>query len=268
MRHAMAEAEVGDDVFARIRPSGRSRSGCRAARPRGRALLHRPAPWPTSSACACTCDPAGRCWPTRWRTSCAPNSVPPRSSRASPRAPGPGRQPRGRLDPLADGVTPGSGPIRSKPQLVVVENTHNFGGGTIQPLTEIKPCGRGHPAPRGADAPRRCAAVERARGHGGAAHGIRPAVRHGLVCLSKGLGAPVGSVLVGSADAMAEARVWRKRYGAGMRQVGILAAAGLYAVDHHLDGSPTITPGRADSRRRWPSRCPSSTRRRSRPTSS
>jgi threonine aldolase len=55
------------------------------------------------------------------------------------------------------------------------------------------------------------------------------------VCLSKGLGAPVGSVLVGSADQMAEARIWRKRYGAGMRQVGILAAAGIHALDHHLD---------------------------------
>ncbi|MFN8046520.1 MAG: beta-eliminating lyase-related protein [Dermatophilaceae bacterium] len=55
------------------------------------------------------------------------------------------------------------------------------------------------------------------------------------VCLSKGLGAPVGSVLVGSAEAMARARVWRKRYGAGMRQSGILAAAGLYAVEHHLE---------------------------------
>jgi threonine aldolase len=55
------------------------------------------------------------------------------------------------------------------------------------------------------------------------------------VCLSKGLGAPVGSVLVGSAATIAEARVRRKRMGGGMRQVGILAAAGLYALDHHLD---------------------------------
>jgi threonine aldolase len=54
------------------------------------------------------------------------------------------------------------------------------------------------------------------------------------VCLSKGLGAPIGSVLVGSAEAMAEARVWRKRYGGGMRQVGILAAAGRYALAHHI----------------------------------
>jgi threonine aldolase len=55
------------------------------------------------------------------------------------------------------------------------------------------------------------------------------------VCLSKGLGAPVGSVLVGSAAHMAESRIWRKRFGGGMRQVGILAAAGIWALDHHLE---------------------------------
>ncbi|HJQ42648.1 MAG TPA: beta-eliminating lyase-related protein, partial [Jatrophihabitantaceae bacterium] len=55
------------------------------------------------------------------------------------------------------------------------------------------------------------------------------------ICLSKGLGAPVGSVLASSTDRIAEARVWRKRYGAGMRQVGILAAAGLYALEHNVE---------------------------------
>jgi len=55
------------------------------------------------------------------------------------------------------------------------------------------------------------------------------------VCLSKGLGAPVGSLLVGSADVVARARVRRKRMGGGMRQTGILAAAGLHALDHHVE---------------------------------
>jgi threonine aldolase len=55
------------------------------------------------------------------------------------------------------------------------------------------------------------------------------------VCLSKGLGAPVGSLLVGPQAVVDEARVWRKRLGGGMRQVGVLAAAGLYALDHHVD---------------------------------
>ena len=54
------------------------------------------------------------------------------------------------------------------------------------------------------------------------------------VCLSKGLGAPVGSVLVGSRDLIREARRWRKVLGGGMRQAGVLAAAGLYALEHHV----------------------------------
>ena len=55
------------------------------------------------------------------------------------------------------------------------------------------------------------------------------------VCLSKGLGAPVGSLVVGDAQRIARARVWRKRLGGGMRQAGVLAAAGLYALRHHVD---------------------------------
>jgi threonine aldolase len=54
-------------------------------------------------------------------------------------------------------------------------------------------------------------------------------------CLSKGLGAPVGSVLCGSKEFIARARRWRKMVGGGMRQAGILAAAGLYALSHNID---------------------------------
>lgn len=55
------------------------------------------------------------------------------------------------------------------------------------------------------------------------------------VCLSKGLGAPVGSVLVGNQALVDDARRWRKMLGGGMRQAGVVAAAGIYAVDHNLD---------------------------------
>ena len=55
------------------------------------------------------------------------------------------------------------------------------------------------------------------------------------VCLSKGLGAPVGSVLVGSAELVGSARRWRKILGGGMRQSGVLAAAGLHALEHNID---------------------------------
>ncbi|MBD3647568.1 MAG: low-specificity L-threonine aldolase [Pseudomonadales bacterium] len=54
-------------------------------------------------------------------------------------------------------------------------------------------------------------------------------------CLSKGLGCPAGSVLVGDASLIQRARRWRKMLGGGMRQAGILAAAGIYALDHHID---------------------------------
>ena len=55
------------------------------------------------------------------------------------------------------------------------------------------------------------------------------------VCLSKGLGAPIGSILVGPADLVQEARKWRKMLGGAMRQVGVLAAAGRHALDHHRE---------------------------------
>ena len=55
------------------------------------------------------------------------------------------------------------------------------------------------------------------------------------LCLSKGLGCPVGSILVGSKELIQSARRWRKMLGGGMRQAGILAAAGLYALEHHVE---------------------------------
>ncbi|MGB1686481.1 MAG: low-specificity L-threonine aldolase, partial [Pseudomonadales bacterium] len=55
------------------------------------------------------------------------------------------------------------------------------------------------------------------------------------ICLSKGLAAPVGSVLLGDAETIQKARRWRKMLGGGMRQAGILAAAGIYALNHHVD---------------------------------
>ncbi len=55
------------------------------------------------------------------------------------------------------------------------------------------------------------------------------------ICLSKGLAAPVGSLLVGSNELVLKARRWRKMVGGGMRQAGILAAAGIYALEHNID---------------------------------
>src|ERR687884_526360 len=144
--------------------------------------------------------------------------------------------PHGRLDAataLAMAV-PDAGPYMVSTAAIAVENTHNFGGGTVQPLPEMRALRAG------------------TREIGIAVHldGARlwnahiatgvPLIEYGAladtvsVCLSKGLGAPVGSVLVSSAERIAAARVWRKRYGGGMRQVGVLAAAGRYALDNHV----------------------------------
>jgi threonine aldolase len=118
---------------------------------------------------------------------------------------------------------------------VVVENTHNFGGGTVQPVDEIRLL-RKETADRGVRMHLDGARLWNAHVASGVALADYGREFDTVsVCLSKGLGAPVGSVLVGSAEAMAEARIWRKRYGGGMRQVGILAAAGRYALAHHVE---------------------------------
>jgi threonine aldolase len=145
--------------------------------------------------------------------------------------------PRGLLDPAAALrlMAPDAGTYQVSTTLIVVENTHNFGGGTIQPLAAIR-------ALREATQPLGVAMhLDGARlWNAHVATGVELA-QYGQhfdtvsVCLSKGLGAPVGSVLAGSRDHIAQARVWRKRYGGGMRQAGILAAAGLWALDHHVE---------------------------------
>jgi threonine aldolase len=145
--------------------------------------------------------------------------------------------PRGLLDPGQPlrMMQPDAGTYQVSTKAIVVENTHNFGGGTVQPLEAIR-------ALREATQPLGVAMhLDGARlWNAHVATGIEPA-DYGVqfdtvsVCLSKGLGAPVGSVLAGSRELIAEARVWRKRYGGGMRQAGILAAAGLWALDHHIE---------------------------------
>lgn len=147
------------------------------------------------------------------------------------------RSDHGRLEPQAalDLVKVGCGPYQVETSLVVVENTHNFGGGTVQPLEAIRTL---RAATTGLGVAMHLDGARLWNAH--VATGV-PLADYGRefdtvsVCLSKGLGAPVGSLLVGSEARMAEARVWRKRYGGGMRQVGILAAAGRYALDHHLE---------------------------------
>ena len=144
--------------------------------------------------------------------------------------------PRGRLDAVrvARMMRPDAGPYMVSTAAVAVEDTHNFGGGTVQPYAQLELL---------RDLTREAGValhLDGARLWNAHVASGTPLADYGRlfdtvsVCLSKGLGAPVGSVLVGSAAGIAEARVWRKRLGGGMRQVGILAAAGLYALDHHV----------------------------------
>ncbi len=119
--------------------------------------------------------------------------------------------------------------------LVVVENTHNRAGGTIWPEDAIAAVAS---AARETGLRLHMDGARLWNAH--VATGVAPARYAGWadsvsVCFSKGLGAPVGSVIAGSADFIAEARFHRKKYGGAMRQVGILGAACLYALDHHVE---------------------------------
>jgi threonine aldolase len=144
--------------------------------------------------------------------------------------------PRGLLDARVamEMASPDAGPHLVSTAAFAVENTHNFGGGTVQPIEQLRALRQGA-TELGIRVHLDGARLWNAH----VATGI-PLADYGAcadtvsVCLSKGLGAPIGSVLVSSAERIAQARIWRKRYGAGMRQVGILAAAGQYALAHHV----------------------------------
>lgn len=124
---------------------------------------------------------------------------------------------------------------QARSRLVVVENTANRGGGSIwdpEEVRGIRTVCDGHGLALHLDGAR----IFNAMAEDGTAPAQWGALFHSVsVCLSKGLGAPVGSVLVGTAPFVHEARRTRKRFGGGMRQAGMLAAAGLYALDHHVE---------------------------------
>lgn len=120
-------------------------------------------------------------------------------------------------------------------RLLAIENTHNRGGGVISPIENVE----------------RLTSWAHSRGLATHLDGARlwnAAVATGIslqswcegfdtvsVCFSKGLGAPVGSALAGPGDLIGEARRIRKLFGGGMRQAGVIAAGALYALEHHLE---------------------------------
>ena len=145
--------------------------------------------------------------------------------------------PRGVLraaDPLRI-ARPDSGPYQVSTTAIAVENTHNFGGGTVQSIAEIKEL-RDQSLKMGLTMHLDGARIWNAHIASGVSF-----LEYGKyfdtvsVCLSKGLGAPVGSVMLSNKERVASARIWRKRYGGGMRQIGMLAAAGHYALDNNIE---------------------------------
>ncbi|TAJ07091.1 MAG: low-specificity L-threonine aldolase [Nitrospirae bacterium] len=142
---------------------------------------------------------------------------------------------RGILEPeqVLTAIRPND-PYNPQTRLICLENTHNSGGGSVYPLPTIQrirdiAVARG--IPMHLDGARLFNAV--------VASGVPAAdyARHFETvsfCLSKGLGAPVGSIIVSDADTVAKLRPLRRMYGGGMRQAGILAAAGLYALEHNI----------------------------------
>jgi len=130
---------------------------------------------------------------------------------------------------------PNGGPYLVSTTAIAIENTHNFGGGTIQPISEIKKLREG------ADEMGIALHLDGARIWNAHIASGTPLLEYGKyfdtisVCLSKGLGAPIGSVMLSTREMVSRARVWRKRYGGGMRQVGLLAAGAHYALDNNIN---------------------------------
>jgi len=131
-------------------------------------------------------------------------------------------------------AAPDAGPYLVSTKAIAIENTHNFGGGYVQKFDEIKEL-------------RKSSSAVGLNMHLDGARIWNAHVASGVsfkdfgsqfdtisVCFSKGLGAPVGSAMISTADRIAESRIWRKRYGGGMRQIGFLAAGANYALDNNI----------------------------------
>jgi threonine aldolase len=130
-------------------------------------------------------------------------------------------------------IRPRAATLQLQTSLIAVENTHNAAGGRIMPLEtarEVRDVAARHGLPVHLDGARLW--------HAAAETGVPEAEYAAcadtvMVTLSKGLGCPVGSMLAGDARTIGRARIVRRRLGGAMRQAGILAAAGLYALDNH-----------------------------------
>lgn len=125
----------------------------------------------------------------------------------------------------------GRGNFRAATGLIEIENTHNMAGGRVTPLPVLQEIWQGakeHKLPVHLDGAR---VFNAAAALGVDVKTLTAGFDTVMFCLSKGLCAPVGSLLIGSEEAMERARIYRKALGGGMRQAGVLAAAGLIALE-------------------------------------
>jgi threonine aldolase len=234
MRRAMATAEVGDDVFGEDPTVNRLQEV--AARMLGReAALFVPSGTMANQICLrlltrpgdeVICDQTAHLVRFEGGAAAVLSGLPVNLIEAD----------RGILDPEAveAAIRPDNVHLPVS-RVVALENTHNYGGGAVYPLQTIRAI-TGLATDRGLSLHLDGARMFNAC----AAAGYGPAeLAAGFdtvsFCLSKGLGAPVGSMVVSSRENIDQARRVRKRLGGGMRQAGILAAAGLYALEHNLD---------------------------------
>ncbi len=238
MRQAMAEAEVGDDVYLEDPTVNRLQS--RAAEIFGReAGLFVPSGSMGNLTCIMAqtsrgqeviCEAAGHIYNYEMASMCALGGVLPRVVPAE----------NGIMtwEQIAHAVRE-KAYYRPLTSLVALENTHNMAGGTVYPTALAKEiCDRAHEM--GLKVHLDGARIFNAAVYLGENVGeITKKFDSVQFCLSKGLGAPVGSMIVGSKDFIERSRVIRKMLGGGMRQVGVLAAAGLVA----LEEGPKLLPG-------------------------
>ena len=230
MRQAMAEAEVGDDVY--LEDPTVNRLQARAAELFGReAGLFVPSGSMGNLACIMAqtsrgqeviCESAGHIYNYEMASMCALGGVLPRVV--------PAQSGIMTWEQIARAVRE-KAYYRSQTGLVALENTHNMAGGTVYPTAlanEI--CSRAHGA--GLKVHLDGARIFNAAVHlGERVAEITKQFDSVQFCLSKGLGAPVGSMIVGSKDLVERCRVIRKMLGGGMRQAGVVAAAGLVALE-------------------------------------
>jgi threonine aldolase len=130
---------------------------------------------------------------------------------------------------IAGALRPRDDPHQPFSAAITFENTHNRHGGVVWPLEALRT------ASDAAHAEGLRVHLDGARIFNVPASEIAACADTVTFCLSKGLACPIGSIFCGSKDDVAEAVRWRKRLGGGMRQVGVLAAAGLIALDHMVD---------------------------------